>query len=167
MKRFLPILLLFCCTAMAQTGNSTFDEAVQAFKSGDYATSRTLFESVLAADPSNRGAQTYLAIIAKKGTAGLEASLREIILPNVELNDSEAREAFTFVQTQIKKQTAGKQNLNIVWMVPEGSTPPVSLSLQKIPATEALRYIADSAGLELKYEPHALKIQPGSKPAVQ
>lgn len=165
MKKFLPILLITCCAAFAaDQPNPIYEDAVRAFKAGEYDTARTLFEAVLATEPKNAGAQNHLRMIALRekgiGVAGLESSLRKVMLPKVDLREASAKEAFAFVAQQIEKQTDGKQKLNVVWMVPQDAGQLVTLNLQNVPATEVLRYIADSASLKLDYETYALRVQP-------
>lgn len=165
MKKFLPILLLTGCAAFAaEPQNPLYEDALRAYKAGEYDSARSLFEAVLANNPKNTAAQNYLRAIALRekgvGATGLETSLRQVVLPKVDFRDATAKEAFTFVGQQVEKQSGGKQKLNLVWMVPDEANRPVTLALQNIPAAEVLRYIADSADLKLDYEAYALKVAP-------
>ena len=163
MKRFLLPLLLMTSPLMAQkNGSAVLNDAVRAFHGGDYETASALFQTVLASDPKNQAAQNYLRMIQAQQKAGssLPATLKKIMLPKVEFNDASAREAFEYVAQQVQKQTGGKQSVNVVWMVPEGQDKRVTLSLQNIPAFEALRYIGEAAGIQLEYDNFAVKIKP-------
>lgn len=145
-----------------KNGSAVLNDAVRAFHGGDYETATALFQTVLASDPKNQAAQNYLRMIQAQGKAGssLPAVLKKIMLPKVEFSDASAREAFEYVAQQVQKQTAGKQSVNVVWMVPEGQDKRVTLSLQNIPAFEALRYIGEAAGIQLEYDNFAVKIKP-------
>lgn len=165
MKKILPVLLISSCVAFAaEQQNPIYADAMRAFKAGEYDTARTLFEAVLAAEPKNAAAQKHLRIIALReksgGSAGLESSLKQVMLKNVDFRDASAKEAFSFVAQQIEKQSGGRQKLNVVWMVPDEPSRQVTLTLQNVPASEVLRYIADSASLKLDYEAYALRVQP-------
>jgi hypothetical protein len=165
MKRFLPILLLMTSPLLAQKSNSgTLNDAVRAFHGGDYETASSLFEVVLANDPKNQAAQNYMRMIRaqQKNGSSLPANLKKVILPKVEFQEASPKEAFEFVSQQVQKQTGGKQSVNVVWMVPEGQEKKVTLSLQNIPAFEALRYIGDASGLQLEYDNFAVKIKPAA-----
>ena len=47
-------------------------------------------------------------------------------------------------------------------MVPEGTEKTVTLSLQNIPASEALKYIAEASNLQVEYDNFAVKIKPAA-----
>jgi alkyl sulfatase BDS1-like metallo-beta-lactamase superfamily hydrolase len=166
MKWLLPILLLMTSPLMAQqkAGSGTLNDAVRAFHGGDYEAASALFETVLASDPKNQAAQKYMRMIQaqQKNASSLPATLKKVNLPKVEFQEASPKEAFDYIAQQVQKQTAGKQSVNIVWMVPEGQEKKVTLSLQNIPAFEALRYIADAADLQLEYDNFAVKIRPAA-----
>ncbi len=166
MKWILPaLLLLTACPLVAQKSEADLlTEAVRSYSGGNYETARSLFQEVLASNPKNQAAQNYLRMIEAKNQSAnsLSASLKKIILPRVDLQDVSAREAITFVTQQVQKQTGGKQSVNVVWMVPEDAEKRVTLTLQDIPAYDALRYIGDAAGLDLAYDNFALKIKPAA-----
>ena len=162
MKQLL-VLIALAVSPLAAQQTDLQSEAVRAFQSGDYASARTLFESLLSQDPRNAAAKNYLRIIAQreKGGAELEGHLRKIIIPSAIFQNATTREAVAFVSQKVAELTGGKQALNVVWLVPEDrDTSRVSLSLQNVPASEVLRYIAESAGLEIAYSEHAATIRP-------
>lgn len=169
MKWLLPILLLMTSPLMAQqkSNSGTLTDAVRAFNGGDYEKASSLFETVLATDPKNQAAQNYMRMIQaqQKNTSSLPAALKKINLPKVEFQEVTAKEAFNYISQQVRTQTGGKQTVNVVWMVPEGKEKNVTLSLQNIPAFEALRYIADASDLELQYDNFAVKVKPQAAPA--
>jgi len=167
--KWIPLILIFSVSPLlAQTPDSktTFEQAVRAFHGGDYEAARLLLESVVSTDPKNQAAQNYLRMIKaqQKGGSSLSTALKKIILPKVELQDATSREAMTYVSQQVSKQTAGKQTVNIVWMVPEDQAKNVTISLQNIPAFEALRYIADASNLQLEFDNYAMKVKPAAPP---
>lgn len=167
MKMFSLLLFLAVAPLAAQPGPAELQkEAVAAFQAGNYTAAKSLFESVLSQDPKNAAAKTYLAAIARKQTqgAGLEKSLSAVIIPKVDFRDATAREAIEFVSQRVKQISDGKQAVNVVWMVPENVQPRVNLSLQNVPASEILKYIASAANLELDYDNYAVKVKPAAAP---
>ncbi len=167
--KWLPLILFITAApllAQTKTDKANFEQAVRSFHGGDYETARMLLESVVATDPKNQAAQNYLRMIRAQQKAGtsLAANLKKIILPKVEFQQTTAREAITFIAQQVTKQTGGKQAVNVVWMVPEGAEKTVTLSLQNIPASEALKYIAEAANLQVEYDNFAVKIKPAAEP---
>lgn len=140
--------------------------AIRAFTAGDYKTAKILFQSLKSMDASNKAATNYLNIIARKEAAQgatIESALRRIVIDQVNLKDVSAREAVEYVSQKVRAASKGKQVMNVVWMVPENLNPPVSLQLQNLPATEALRYILETSRLSASYEAHAVTIRPLSK----
>lgn len=163
MKMF-PLVLMLAISPLAAEPPSAANlqkEAVAAFNAGNYTAAKSLFESVLSQDPKNLVAKNYLATIAKKTKgAGLEKSLSIVVIPKANFEDVSARDAVEFVSQQVKTITEGKQAVNVVWMVPEEKESRVTLSLQNVPASEVLKYIASAANLELEYDTYAVKVKP-------
>ncbi len=77
--------------------------------------------------------------VRRQRAAGLA---QKVIIPKIQFADATPRECVDYVAQRVEKLTDGKQKVSVVWMVPETSTALVTLSLQNVPATEALRYIA-------------------------
>ncbi len=171
MKRGLIAVLLALQCSFAQTPqNPMVSEGIEAFKKGDYENARMLFDAALAQNPKDTTAQNYARMVALKmrsGDSGLQASLKKVIIPKIQFADATPRECVDYVAQRVEKLTEGKQKVSVVWMVPETSNALVTLSLQNVPATEALRYIAEMAGLQIDYETYALKVRPAptTKPA--
>jgi thioredoxin-like negative regulator of GroEL len=163
MKRLVALLVMAFSPLIAQQ-EEIQSEAVRAFQEGDYATAKSLFESLLAIDPKNVAARSYLRAIALREDAGpgLRAFLRSINIPAVDFRDVTVREAVAFVAQKVHEVSGGKQSVNVVWMVPSEVTEStrITLSLQNVPASEVLRYIGDAANLRFTYDTHAVKIRP-------
>ena len=162
MKTFLPVFLMSVVAAFGQPQSELFQEAMRAYQAKEFDTARMLFEAVVSAEPKNQAAQNYLRLLAKSetGASGLEGTLEKITLPRLEMSGVSAREGMTYVLQQVVKQSGGNLKANLVWLVPEGKAGPVTLSMQNIPANEAMRYIAEMAGLSLAYDAYAIKVTP-------
>lgn len=164
MKRIFLALMLIAGQAAPAQEPTPFAQGVRAYQDKDFETARRLFEAELVENPKNDAARNYLRILGsnQKSTGNLPQILEAVTLPTVDLREASPREAVAFVAQQIEKQTQGKQKLNVVWMVPEGNATPVTLSLQNIPASEALRYIAEAAGLQLQFDQYAVRVKPAA-----
>ncbi len=162
-------LLLLATSPLVAQQEEIQSEAVRAFQAGDFATAKSLFQSLLEIDPKNPAARNYLRAIAlrESGGPGLEASLRNINIPAVDFRDVTVREAVAFVALKVQEISAGKRSVNVVWMVPPEATEGtrITLSLRNVPASEVLRYIGDASNLHFTYDAHALKIRPMTKPS--
>ena len=161
MKRLLA-LLLFVLSNLAAQQEEIQSEAVRAFREGDYVTAKSLFESLLAVDPRNPAARTYLRAIAVREGSGptLLSALRKINIPSIDFRDVSVREAVAFVAQKVHELSGGERSLNVVWLVPPETTQDkrVTLSLQNVPAAEVLRYIGDASDLKFTYDAYAVKI---------
>jgi hypothetical protein len=167
MKKILTLVFLAFSSLAAQQ-NEIQAEAVRAFQAEDYATAKSLFESLLSLDPKNFTARNYLRAIAQREQGGprLESALRKIVIPTVDFRDVTVREAVAFVSQKVRELSGGKQSVNVVWMVSPEQTADarVTLSLQNVPASEVLRYIGDASNLRFSYDALAVKIQAMSNP---
>jgi hypothetical protein len=167
MKKILAFLLLAFGSLQAQQSEMQA-EAVRAFQAEDYATAKSLFESLLSIDPKNLAARNYLRAIAQreKGEPGLEGALRKILIPTVDFRDATVREAVAFVSQKVRELSGGKQTVNVVWLVPpeQTATARVTLNLRNVPASEVLRYIGAASNLRFSYDALALKIETNEQP---
>ncbi|MCX7869131.1 MAG: hypothetical protein N2322_04180, partial [Terrimicrobiaceae bacterium] len=111
-------------------------------------------------EPSNAAARLQLRRVIERQTRAeaMRLALSRIILPAVRLEDVSAREAMDYLTQAISKSRPGFR-LNTVWMVPPEHPGRVTLQLEDIPASEALRYAAEAAGLEISFEEHAVKVR--------
>jgi hypothetical protein len=163
MKKLLA-LVFFAFSSLAAQQSEMQAEAVRAFQAGDYATAKSLFESLLSLEPKNFAARNYLRAIAQreKSGASLEGALRKILIPTVDFRDATVREAVAFVSQKVRELSGGKQSVNVVWMVSPEQTASarVTLSLRNVPASEVLRYIGESSNLQFSYDALAVKIKP-------
>ena len=74
MKRLVALLLLATSPLVAQQ-DEIQSEAVRAFQAGDFATAKSLFESLLEIDPKNPAARNYLRAIALRESSGPESRI--------------------------------------------------------------------------------------------
>lgn len=141
-------------------------EAMEAAREGRLEDARTLLLTLLQSDPSNAAARAQLHILTTRlqRAEAQRRQLSQVVLPTVRLEDASAREAFDYLAQVIQKARPGLR-LNTVWMVPPEHPGRVSLQLDNIPASEALRYAAEAAGLRIEFEEHAVKIRPAAQAA--
>jgi hypothetical protein len=167
----LVALLLFAFSNLSAQQAEIQSEALRAFQEGDYATAKSLFESLLAVDPKNPAARNYLRAIAAREGSGpsLQAVLRKINIPTIDFRDVSVREAVAFVGQKVHELSGGERSLNVVWMVsPETiEDKRVTLNLQNVPAAEVLRYIGDASDLKFSYDAYAVKIRASSPESLE
>jgi type II secretory pathway component HofQ len=133
---------------------------MEAYQGGDLAGAKGMLEAIAQRDPRNQTVRTYLRMIAEKQAAQLAAKRRldAIVIPKLEVRDVPAREAFDYAIQLINKNSTDGKKTNIVWMVPADYAGRVTLSLQDVPASEALKYLGNVGGLNVAIEEYAVKI---------
>jgi type II secretory pathway component HofQ len=133
---------------------------MEAYQGGDLAGAKGMPEAIAQRDPRNQTVRTYLRMIAEKQAAQLAAKRRldAIVIPKLEVRDVPAREAFDYAIQLINKNSTDGKKTNIVWMVPADYAGRVTLSLQDVPASEALKYLGNVGGLNVAIEEYAVKI---------
>ena len=115
--------------------------------------------------------------VSAADTAKIRHKLETIIIPKIDLHEVTVREAIDFLKKKSVEldasSPAGSKGTNIVLKLPETaggkdkardtSDPAdarISLSLDKIPLLEALKYVTGLANLKFKVEPHAVAVVP-------
>ncbi len=153
-------------------------EAQRAFARGDFAAAKTRFEIVRKMEPGNKTAISYLkriaadeaAEIAKQRTGNAtQAALQKLVMEKVELRESSLSEALEFLKQKGNTLGGGKVAINFVLQLDEQTqATKITLTLQKVPFSEVLRYIGDLANVQFVYEQFAIVVKPkGAAPAPQ
>lgn len=157
MKRHLAVFFAFTLSLFAEP---TLQDAVSDFQAGDLAAAKAILEGLAVKEPKNQAVQNYLRMVAERqaAEAAMRKKLNAVIIPKLELSDADSKQAFDFICQLINKNGGFRPNL--VWMVPPGSDKKITLSLDNIPGAEAMRYAAESAGLKLLFEEHAVRVRP-------
>lgn len=151
--------------ANAQSAQQLINEAQRAYSSGDVETAKQKFKSALEVDPSNIAAQNYLrTILATEKTSGgeqMEAQLKALILPKVELRDATFGSALEYLRQTANKESKSKTNVSFVVQLPPDfvETQKVTLSLNNVPFTAALHYLCELGGVDYKVEKYAVIIK--------
>lgn len=160
------LLLYGYAFAVDPTTQQTFTEAQRAYLAGDLRTAKEKLRLVLAMEPNHQSARSYLRMIAaqeaKAGTGGeLQQQLKSLVLPKVELRDATFGAALDYLKQLAKKQTDGKIDPSFVVQLPDYfvKTKTVTLNLNNIPFTEALRYLGELAQVKFAVEKHAVVVK--------
>lgn len=160
MKRWLSLglgVFLGVAGLRAAAAPEDYARAVRAYAAGDLETAETLFRQVVATDPGNTAANAFLARIAKQKPpgGGLRARLEKLIVPKVDFRDASLGAVIDYLPKVAAEQ---KVALNLVRMFPAdyGTEKKISLSLENVPMTSVLDYVAQLGGLKLEYQAHAV-----------
>jgi hypothetical protein len=156
--------------SLASDVSDLMTEAQRAYIRNDLATAKEKFELVRRLDPGNKTAVSYLRrIVADEIAQGAgkapknatEEALKKLILEKVELREASLAEALEFLKQKGTQLTEGKVPINFVLQLDEQTqNAKVTISLQKVPFAEVLRYVGELAGVNFVYQPYAILVKP-------
>jgi len=164
----LALASMICC-ASASDVSDMLTEAQRAYLRNDYAAAKEKFEMVRRVDPTNRTAVSYLRLIAaeelksggKTTRNDTEEACRKLIMEKVDLREASLAEALDFLKQKAATVSGGKVVVNFVLQVDEPTqAKKVTLSVQRVPFSEVLRYVGDLADVQFKYEQYAIVVKP-------
>ncbi len=140
--------------AAANEMETTFQQARQLFYQGRYKEAKPLLQQVVAADPRHTQSQAMLARIKLEEKQGptLADQLAGITIPKIEFTEVTVPEALEGLKALTKNATDGKVTPNFITRNGDAMTRPISLKLENIPLSDALRYVAELSGTVLRYE---------------
>lgn len=100
------------------------------------------------------------------------AKAKKIVIPKLELRDESVTGVVDYLRTTAIELDPEKAGVNLVLQAGEDRDAHITLSLTNVPLSEALRYVAALANLEVRAESNALVIAPkavaaGSTPGVE
>jgi len=152
-------------TAQTSPGQAHFIKAVRLVADGDTPAARAQLAEALEADPKHRQAALLLQRLQMQERAGgdLEQRASAVIIPSFDVKDASLSSILDYLPSATAENSNGTVALNIVRLfTPEfGDEARITLAIRNAPVTEILRYVAEGAGLQIQYQPHAVVL---SKP---
>jgi len=164
-------MLITAGTVLAQSGvaQENFVKGLRSFTDGDTAAAKGYLTAALQADPKHRQSALLMQRLQMQERAGgnLEQRATAVIIPSFDVKDASLSTVLDYLPQAVAEHSNGTLALNIVRLfTPEvANETKVTLSIRNAPVTEILRYIAQSAGLQLQYQPYAVVLsQPQTSP---
>jgi ATP/maltotriose-dependent transcriptional regulator MalT len=177
-RRFILTLLVPLAFVGGARGEDIADlltDAQRAYVRGDLAAAKEKFSLILKVDPGNRTAQAYhRRILADERTqaagkppgSATEEALRKIILDKVDHREASLADLLEFLRQKGNALGGGKVSINFVLQLDEAAkASKVTITLERVPFTEVLRYIGDLANVQFTYEAYAIVVKPKSASA--
>jgi hypothetical protein len=171
----LATALMLPSASAQSTVQSKYNEGVLLYNAGKYGEALIIFEEVLAQKPDFIYARNYSAkaksMIAKGAGPknDLEGKLARIIVPEINFADAPLGDVLDYFSARSTELSGGTLAANFIYKgTPEQRMNTlVTLSLRAIPLTEAIKYVAQLSNSKVKYEEHAVVIEPNqsSQPA--
>lgn len=152
--------------APAQTTSEVYSQAVEAFNRGDLDGAKQKLQRTLEIDPNFRPATGLLARIAAAqrpaaAAPGLSAKALEHTVFPVEFNNTPLTGALEYIRQKAAETSGGKLQLNFAMNLPPGlANKKITLKLDRVPVSEVLRYMGESAGVSFEKQQYAIVVTP-------
>lgn len=173
MKTFLSVLLTVSTLLMAplsaqNNAQAIYNQGVALFNEEKFDEALILFEQVLKANPNfvyarNYAARCKTAMAQNLGPKNdLEGRLSRVIIPEIAFSDAPIGDVLDYLATRTQEITKGETVVNFIYKgTPEQRTgTPITLSIRNVPLSEAIKYVGELSRSKVKYEPHAVIIDP-------
>jgi hypothetical protein len=141
-----------------------------AYAKGDYQGAKEAFEMAYQLDSRNTVAIGYLKALQRDDKSRprgvpMERQLASVVIPQIQFKDATLGSAVEYLKSSVKRQTNNQMSVNIVVQLPaeEMATKTVTLNLSNLPFTEALKYLASVANLDVSFEKYAIVLKPNAQ----
>ena len=161
-------VLLLPDPARAQSASQLYTEGAQTYNAGDAAAAKQKLQLALEVDPNFRPAAALLTRIARdeKQAGAQPQALSKIIVP-VDFKDTSLQTAIEILRQRVSEQSGGRVDVNFVLKLPSDlANKKISLQLDRVPATEVMRYMGSLAGVDFKLEQYAVMVVPAGSAAL-
>lgn len=172
--RLLPLLLFTLTLAMAPlafaqgTVQTRYNEGVLLYNAGKFGEALVVFEEVLALKPDFVYARNYSSkckIMIAKGAGpknDLEGKLTRLIVPEISFANATLGDVLDYLSARASEISGGSVVANFIY---KGSPEQrqntlITLSLRNVPLAEAIKYVGQLSQSKIKYEEHAIVVQP-------
>ena len=142
-------------------------EGQTAYQKGDYESAKSAFEMVYSMDSRNITAINFLRLIKAQKPVSLkllpiERQVAGIVIPQIQFKDATLSSAVDYLKRAVVRESGGKVAVNFVVQLPpeQTTTQTVTLSLNQVPFTEAVKYLASVANLDVEYQKFAIVLKP-------
>lgn len=167
MKLLRFLLVVLTATAFSADLQRILSEAQTAMIRGDLETAEQNYRLAYQIDSHNVVAVAGLKQVAlqkaKTGAgASTEKQFAQVILAQIQFKEATFAEALDSLKKKITDASGGKLTANFVVQPGVDGSAKITLNLANIPATEALRYLADLVAARVEYQKYAIVIRPAS-----
>ncbi len=92
---------------------------------------------------------------------GLKAKAEALVIPEIHFRETSLSSAVEYLRQLSAKEPDGQGAFNFVELYPQeyGEDTLVTMSLNNIPLAAALKYLSESAGLEVEYQQYAVVLK--------
>lgn len=136
-------------------------ETLLQYVSGTADTRTLVFVTARIVEPDGKTGKTAAVPAGTQTEMDAMKKAASLIAPNLEFEETPLTTIVEYLVEKSREIDAEKKGVNIVLdLPPDVPSPVITLNLQNIPLSEALRYIALASGLELVRDARTLRLQP-------
>lgn len=147
-----------------------YKQGVALFNQGKFGEALIVFEKILQVRPDFVYARSYSARCktALAQNAGpkndLEGRLARIIIPEIAFAEAPIGDVLDYLAARAAEISKGETVVNFIYRgTPEQrQSSLITLSLRQVPLTEAIKYVGQLSQSRIKYEPHAVIVDPAN-----
>jgi hypothetical protein len=167
------LFLLSIAPASAQNNaQAVYNQGVLLFNQNQFDEALVLFEQVLQVRPDfvyarNYAAKCKAAIAKGAGPKNdLEGKLSRLILPEVNFAEAPLGDVMDYFSSRAQEISQGQVVVNFLYKgtSEDRAKTLITLSLRNVPMNEAIKYVGQLSRCRIKYEPHAVIIDPSPEP---
>lgn len=157
-------------TSPAARADLLYRQGLAAVQKGDKETAQKAFEGALRINPGHANARYHLLQLRGTGerlaAKARQLKLQQVKLPVVNFDNVTLEEAVQAIDLLVRKETKETFAPNFVIQDSSGELAkrPITLQLRNVPAHVALKYTLDLARATVRYDEHAILIQPLGAP---
>lgn len=172
LPRLLLILSLLCSFAVVNgfsqlTAKSVRDQGIALYDAGKYEEALMKFTMLLQQNPRDPYARSYLAkcklaLQSNLTSNDLEGKLSKLVLPQVNFVDAPIGDVLDFLANRAEELSGGKTVVNFIYKgtAEQRQKTTITLSVRNVPITEAIRYVGQLSRSHIRYEEHAVVVDP-------
>jgi hypothetical protein len=142
-------------------------EGKAAYQKGDIEKAKAAFETAYSMDSRNVTVINFLRQIraveaTRPKSVNRERQLSAIIIPKIQFREATLSSALDFLKKEVDRLSGGRAPVSFVLQMPaeQANSLTVTLNLTNIPASEAIRYLAELAGATVTYDTYAVVLKP-------
>ncbi|WP_035610329.1 hypothetical protein [Haloferula sp. BvORR071] len=167
MKRLIFALAALACLPLrADIVSDTYKQGVAALNDGNVEAAKISFNEVLRLQPGHANAQYQLKQLSLNqdsyAAVAREKELGRQVMPEINFDNVDADQAVLALGVMVEKKSGGKFAPNIMIQDPSKLLEQrrVTLLVKNMPASAALKMIAEQANAIVRYEKHAIVVTP-------
>jgi tetratricopeptide (TPR) repeat protein len=174
MQKILILLLAGASATLAETAVPTpaqqseayYAKGIAAEKAGDVEAARLAYTKSLQANPNHANCRYRLRELQLNSGAvaakGREAKFGKVMVPVFQVDEATLQESLDALSLILTKESKGQVAANFVIQDPQAklASSKITLNLKSLPASAVMKYLITQVNAKVRYDEHAIVIEP-------